>query len=214
VKLVLAIGVQVALVFALATSCSITHKSGAYACTKTSDCDSGRDCVGGFCVVSGTEDIDAPGAHHDAPPPIDGNGCPAQCSSCVIATHSCVIDCQNGSNCNGNVACPAGWACDVKCDSDNSCRNGVSCAGTTSCKVECSGRSSCEDVVCGTGRCNVTCTGVQSCQKMIECGQSCGCDVTCNGSQSCPAGEVTCTSAACDLGTGCTSLPAVCHTCS
>ena len=211
-KLVLAIGVQVALVFALAASCSITHKSGDYACTKTSDCNSGRDCVGGFCVVAGSE-IDAPIILHDAPRGDSGNGCPANCSSCDVPTHSCIIDCANGSNCNGNVACPAGWTCDVKCDTDNSCRNGVSCAGTTSCKVECSGRSSCEDVVCGTGRCDVECTGQQSCQKQIVCGTSCGCDVRCQGSGSCPDQQVTCTSVACDLGAGCTSLPATCHTC-
>ena len=46
-KLVLAIGVQVALVFALAASCSITHKSGDFSCTKTADCNTGRDCVEG-----------------------------------------------------------------------------------------------------------------------------------------------------------------------
>ena len=88
-KLVLAIGVQVALVFALATSCSITHKSGDFACSKTSDCNSGRDCVGGFCVVAGTEDIDAPVGHPDGPS-IDApaSGCPTQCSSCVTATHT------------------------------------------------------------------------------------------------------------------------------
>lgn len=213
-KLVLAIGVQVALVFALAASCSITHKSGDYACTKTSDCNSGRDCVGGFCVVAGSE-IDAPVILHDAPRGDSGNGCPANCSSCDVPTHSCIIDCANGSSCNGNVACPAGWTCDVKCDTDNSCRNGVSCAGTTACKVECSGKGSCQDVVCGTGRCDVECTGVQSCRTSIDCASSCGCDVRCIGSQSCGVGALTCTPG-CTSGSingGCTSLPPNCHTC-
>ncbi|MEO8846357.1 MAG: hypothetical protein ABI591_33350 [Kofleriaceae bacterium] len=214
-KLVLAIGVQVALVFAVATSCSITHKSGDFSCTKTADCNTGRDCVDGFCVVSGTETIDAPVSTGDASHGDSGNGCPANCSSCDVTAHTCVIDCANGSNCTGPVVCPANYTCDVKCDTDNSCRNGVTCANTTSCKVECSGKGSCEDVTCGTSRCDVECTGVQSCKQGISCGASCACDVRCPGTQSCGTGALMCTPG-CAIGatgTGCTSLPLTCHSC-
>lgn len=209
-KLAVAISVQVALVFALAASCSITHKSGDFSCTKSADCNTGRVCVDGFCVVSGTETIDAPVAPGDS-----GNGCPANCSSCDVSAHTCVIDCANGSNCTGPVVCPVGYKCNVKCDTDNACRNGVTCTGTTSCKVECSGKSSCAGVHCGTGRCDVECTGTQSCKNDINCEASCGCDVRCSGTQSCGNSALSCTPG-CRIGVsgdGCTSLPLTCHTC-
>lgn len=208
------LAVQVAAVFAIATSCSISKKSGDFACTKQSDCNGDRVCVEGFCVVNGTQDVDAampPGDGHAADA---GNGCPAQCTSCNVTTKSCVIDCANGANCNGNVACPVGWSCDVKCDTDNSCRNGVTCAGSTSCTVECTAMGSCRGVTCGTGKCDVECSGSQSCRD-VTCGPSCACDVHCTGSQSCTQG-IACTSVACRLttnGFGCTSEPAACHSC-
>jgi hypothetical protein len=212
VKLVLAIGIQVALVFALAASCSVTHKSGDFSCENTADCNTGRVCVDGFCVVAGTETIDAPVTVADALHGDSGSGCPANCSSCDVSAHTCVIDCANGSNCTGPVVCPANYTCDVKCNTDNACRNGVTCTDTTSCKVECTGRSSCEGVHCGTGRCDVECTGPQSCKSDINCEASCGCDVHCSGSQSCGNEALTCTPG-CTIGNSCTSFPPNCHTC-
>lgn len=213
-KWLVLLALQVTAVFALAASCSITKKSGDYSCTKSSECNDGRVCVDGFCVVNGTQDIDAAVTPIDGRPGDTGNGCPAQCSSCNMGEHSCIIDCENGANCDGNVACPAGWSCDVKCNADNSCRNGVACAGTTSCTVECSGKGSCQNVVCGTGKCDVECTGVQSCRG-VTCGASCACDVACTGTQSCSQ-NVFCTSGACRAsvtGPGCTSAPPQCHSC-
>lgn len=213
-KLVFVLAIQVGIVFALASSCSITHKSGDFACTKTSDCNSGRDCVDGFCVVSGTE-IDSPAAsdgHGSGSGSGSGsNGCPAQCTSCNVGAKTCVIDCMD-TDCSNAIACPAGYSCDVKCDTDNSCRNGVQCAGTTSCTVECSGKNACQNVQCGTGKCDVECSGTQSC-KNVTCGSSCACDVKCTGTSACLAGGITCTAPACRIGVGCSSLPTTCHSC-
>lgn len=211
-KLFFALAIQAAVVF----SCSISHRTNDYACTSTADCNSGRVCSDGYCVVNGTELVDAftppkdgQNNHPDAP---NTNGCPDACTSCDVSTKQCTIDCNvDGSNCNDQVVCPAGWDCDVKCDTDNSCRAGVACAGTTGCKVECTGRGSCEDVQCGTSRCEVDCIGSQTCRSAIECNQSCGCDVKCTGNQSCPQGEVDCTSVACRSGNGCSSSSVVCH---
>ena len=207
-KLVYALAIQVGIVFALASSCSITHKSGDFACIKTSDCNTGRDCVDGFCVVSGTEQVDSPMTSDSRGS--GSNGCPAQCTSCSVSQHTCVIDCM-GTDCSGAIACPAGYSCDVKCDTDNSCRNGVQCAGTTSCLVECSGKNACQNVQCGTSKCDVECTGTQSC-KAVSCGSSCACDVKCIGTSSC-GDTVNCSAAACRIGLGCSSLPPTCHSC-
>ncbi|MEO8550609.1 MAG: hypothetical protein ABI678_11570 [Kofleriaceae bacterium] len=213
-KWLVLLALQVTVVFALATSCSITKKSGDFACTKQTDCNADRVCVEGFCVLDGTQEIDASVTPTDGRPGDSSNACPAQCTSCNVPAKSCVIDCANGANCGGNVACPAGWSCDVKCDTDNSCRNGVTCAGSTSCTVECSGMGSCRNVQCGTGKCDVECTGPQACRD-VTCGPSCACDVRCTGNQSCASG-ILCTSVACRSSAtapGCTSEPAQCHSC-
>ena len=192
----------------LLAACSVQHRSEEYACTKQSDCNSGRTCVGGFCVLDGTIDakIDSPGmGSGDA-----GNGCPAGCSACNPQQHTCTIDCRS-SNCNGAVTCPTGYHCDIQCDTDNSCRNGVMCQGGLSCNITCSGNSSCRNVACGLGPCDVNCSGPSSCRG-VACNSSCACDVTCTGSQSC-SDTIQCTSLACKVGLGCTSVPTTCHSC-
>jgi hypothetical protein len=188
--------------------CSIQHRSDAYACTQTSECNNGRTCVDGFCVVNGGG-VDAP-RPGDATMGGDASSCPAGCSSCNTAQHTCTIDCRS-SNCNGQVACPAGYRCDIMCDTDNSCRNGVDCQAALSCNVTCSGTSSCRNVQCGLGPCDINCSGPSSCRG-IACNSSCACDVTCTGNQSCAA-LIQCTSLACKSGLGCTSVPNVCHSC-
>ena len=193
----------------LLAACSIQHRTGEYACTKQSDCNNGRTCTDGFCVLPGGGNPDAPktvdGATH-----ADANGCPPGCSTCDTTKHTCTIDCRS-SNCNGAVACPAGYKCDIQCDTDNSCRNGVDCTAALSCNVTCSGNSSCRNVSCGLGPCDVSCSGPSSCRG-VACGNSCACDVTCTGSQSC-GDTAVCTSFACKSGLGCTSVPTVCHSC-
>ena len=195
----------------LLAACSINHKSDGYACTKNTDCDSGRVCSSdGFCVVAGSQ-VDA--SRNDAPKSGDAGGqCPTGCSSCNVSQHSCTIDCQQTS-CINTVTCPTGYHCDIHCNSDNACRNGINCMMGASCNIECASKSSCENVQCGAGPCSVNCSGTSSC-KNVACGTSCACDVLCTGLQSCSAG-IQCSSFACrgTNGIGCTSVPALCHSC-
>lgn len=196
------------------TSCSINHRSEQYACTKNADCDPGRVCSDGFCVVGeGPVVVDA--GKVDATKPLDAvlPACPVQCTSCDTTTRSCVIDCAmaNGA-CQRPVVCPTGYNCDIRCNNDNACRQGVNCLQGTSCQIACTARNSCDNVVCGPGTCSVTCSGVQSCRN-VACGNSCACDVNCTGNQACFGGSVSCSSIACRNGFGCTSAPSFCHSC-
>jgi hypothetical protein len=201
------LGILCGLAFGLAVACSVHHKSEDYACTKNTDCDTGRICNDGFCIVSGS--IDA--AHTDGPKgDAAGPQCPQGCTSCNLTQKTCTINCMTG-NCNGAVSCPPGYHCDIQCNTDNSCRNGVNCALAASCTVDCTGKSSCQGVQCGAGPCDIGCIGVQSCRG-VHCNNSCKCDVSCTGNSSC-ASEIFCTSAACDSGSGCTSSTLVCHSC-
>ena len=192
-----------------AGSCSISHRSDDFACTKQSDCSSGRTCTDGFCVAS---QIDS-GVKVDAQPTGDAASCPAQCTSCNSTTKTCTIDCALNGGCNQQVTCPAGWNCNVLCSPGNSCRNGVNCANSQSCTITCSGTQSCRNLTCGAGPCKIDCSGTLSC-RTVNCGPSCACDVACRTS---PCTGFTCklTSALCTLpaSSGCTSLAAGCNTC-
>jgi len=193
----------------LLAACSINHKSDGYSCDINTDCESGRVCSGGFCVVNGSQ-IDAPRTG-DAPRGDANNGqCPSQCSSCNVTQHTCTINCQT-SNCQNTVVCPAGYKCDIQCNTDGACRNGINCTMGASCNIECLSKQSCENVTCGAGPCAVSCSGPASC-KNVACSNSCACDVLCSGSQSCASG-IACSSFACRSGLGCTSVPALCHSC-
>jgi len=194
----------VLLVLAIA-GCSIHHRSDEFTCTTNRDCTGGRVCDTGLCVVPGT--IDAPKGDG---PSLDGNSCPSPCTSCNVAQKTCTINCTS-ANCSNAVTCPMGYRCDILCNTDNSCRNGVNCQQSLSCSVECSGKSACQNVACGPGPCDVACTGTSSCRG-VQCGSSCACDVTCTGLQSC-ADSIVCTSFGCKSGLGCTSVPALCHSC-
>jgi len=189
----------------VASSCSIHHRSDDYTCTTNTDCTDGRICDNGFCVVSGS--IDA--AKGDAGR-ADANNCPAPCTTCNVQQKTCTVNCQS-ANCNDMVTCPAGYRCDIMCNTENACRNGVTCTQATACNVECTGKQSCEDIICGAGPCDVACIGPASCRNVL-CGSSCACDVVCTGAQSCADG-ILCSSLACDSGSGCTSAPALCHSC-
>lgn len=190
-------------------ACSINHRSDQYACSSSADCDNGRVCDNGFCVVAGS--TDAP-RNDGKPPGGDANNCPAPCTSCNIQQKTCTIDCQT-ANCTNTVTCPAGYNCDIRCNVDNSCRNGINCQLSGGCNIECSGKQSCQNVECGSGPCDVGCSGAASCRG-VSCNNSCACDVLCTGSQSCPEG-IQCTSIGCrgTNGIGCTSVPAFCHSC-
>lgn len=194
----------------LLAGCSVRHESEQYACTDTLQCETGRVCDNGYCVIKGT--IDAPTTPKDArtDAPGGGDNCPPGCTSCSVSAHTCTIDCSAGANCQNTVTCPQGYACEIKCNTDNACRNGVNCQLGTECNVTCSGKSSCQGVACGSGPCDVTCSGTQSC-KGVACESSCACDVSCTGLQACQG--VECSSFACKLGLGCTSQSDVCHSC-
>lgn len=194
-------------------ACSVSHRTGDYACSRQEDCAQGRQCVQGFCVIPGG----GSGGGVDAAHPIDArrpdgpsNTCPPGCTSCDTGQKTCTIDCTQ-TNCQDQVTCPAGYACDIRCDTDGACRNGIDCQLADSCKISCSSANTCRDVQCGLGACAVSCTGQGSC-RTVDCNASCACDVSCFGPQSC-SDSVTCTSNLCRQGLGCTSQPALCHSC-
>lgn len=201
-------------------ACSVNHRSGDYACTTQSDCDNGRKCTDGYCIVpGGNPPVDAPKTS-DAklPPDAPQDVCPAQCTTCDEGSKQCNIDCAVDSCTNGQVVCPPGWNCDVKCSTPGSCRGnggggtpGVICAGTLSCTVECTGDGSCRGVQCGSGPCNVDCAGTNSCSG-VRCNQSCACDVTCHDPSLCTG--IFCKSNLCETASGgCSSQFTTCDTC-
>ena len=195
------------LITAFASSCSIRHRSDQYACTVNTDCDGGRICDNGYCIVPGSIDAAKP---TDARPPGDATGCPAQCTTCNVQQKTCSINCQQ-SDCNGLVTCPPGYKCDIMCNVDNACRSGINCQMAAACNIDCTAKESCRNVQCGSGPCDVGCIGPSSCRG-VSCNNSCACDVVCTGSQSCAEG-IVCSSLACLSGSGCTSVPAFCHAC-
>lgn len=214
-KLALAWLVAVAIALAMAGSCTINHKSDAYACTSQADCEADRACVTGYCVLDSTPidagrdtgPIDAP---HDGRPSDGGGLCPAGCTSCDQGTHTCNIDCALTS-CSAEIKCPTGWACNIGCTTPYSCRSGIDCTDATSCTINCSGPNTCRGLDCGSGACKVTCTGSASCRN-TDCGDSCACDITCATGSYCA--ETTCP-LGCSTGFGrCTSTAIPnCNTC-
>jgi hypothetical protein len=207
-----ALGLATAAAIATAASCSIDHRSDDFTCETTSDCPGTRICEQGFCVQAGPGTPDARRTP-DARPP-DADPCPAQCTSCDVATNMCVIDCeQAGDLCLTDVVrCPPGWRCDIRCNVQSSCRLGIGCLSAEACQVTCSGENACRTLQCGPGPCAVDCIGQDSCRN-IKCNNSCACGVTCSGQGSC-LDTVTCTSFACDTGLGCSTFPFGCNTCS
>jgi hypothetical protein len=190
-----------ALVLALA-ACSVTHRSGEFACTSTADCNSDRVCDQGYCVIPG-DDIDG-GAqdgthvdarpsdgppHADAPPP----QCPALCDMCDDSSMTCTIECgpqsSGGGKCFQPMTCPTGWNCDFECTGNSVCHAAIDCTNSASCTLECSGSDSCRDVTCGSGACTADCSGEGSCRS-FDCSTSCACQVDCGFSASCQ--NVTC----------------------
>lgn len=215
-KLVIGWLVAVAVGTVAVVSCSINHRSGAYACETNADCEDGRVCSDDLCVVpGGTKPPDAAIGDAAKPPdaPPDGRACPDVCTSCNTEKKECIINCgMNPDGCTDAVVCPAGWHCNVMCSVQNSCRQGVNCTNALSCNIACSGQGSCRMVACGPGKCDVNCTGQGACRG-ISCGQSCGCDVNCSNNAECSG--VMCTEFQCrkTFGTGCTSQPFGCNTC-
>jgi hypothetical protein len=203
---ILVLGLVLGLVLA-AASCSVDHRSGAFQCTKQSDCNSGRICINSYCIFAGLP-VDAP-VKVDAPNP-DATTCPVQCTSCDLNASTCTIDCS-ASDCTGAapIVCPADWNCEVSCSTADSCNSGVICSGP-SCTIQCTGPNSCREVSCGLGRCTIGCTGIDSCQR-VQCGTACVCDVECAATSDC--GTVMCTKPSCKSGDGCSSQMMGCDSC-
>jgi hypothetical protein len=206
-----ALGFVLACCLVVAAGCSVSHRSGDFACKTTADCSRDRTCVEGLCVVSA---VDA-GAKADGPPIGDAAVCPSQCTSCNVATKSCTIDCAlSGNACNQAITCPAGWDCIIGCSTNGSCRNGINCQNSKSCTITCGAAQSCRNVSCGAGPCNIDCAGNGSCRD-VSCGASCACDVTCRINSACL--NLTCKSPPDCTGPlpfgGCTSQNPGCNTC-
>jgi hypothetical protein len=199
VKLALAALVGLALASA---GCSVSHRSGDFACKLPSDCVDGRTCLDGFCVLpvdSGIPDM----------PHADAAVCPSVCTSCNPDQKTCIVDCALNGGCQQAIACPLGFSCDVRCSVADACSKGVNCTGSTSCKIACSGVQSCRGLTCGFGVCNVSCSGSGACSD-VNCSTSCACDVTCNASALCR--NLTC-KPGCAVVRGCSSLLSSCNTC-
>ena len=210
---ILAVFAVVAVVVAAAASCSINRKSSQYECTATSDCDPGRACEDGLCVLPGGDRPDAPRPPNDGGRPDGGDEpdlCPSQCTECSDAK-VCTIDCAAGAACDQAIACPPGWHCLVRCNLANACRSGVDCTESASCDIQCTGNATCRELACGPGRCNVNCTGNNSCRG-VDCGDACACDVRCALGVGCSA--IQCTALSCVSGlNNCSSQRPNCNTC-
>jgi hypothetical protein len=175
-------------------ACSIDKRSSAFSCTTTSECDTGRECVDGFCVEvgsGGSPDAQVPHGDatvtHDAP-----EQCPPQCATCSVAQQTCNIDCTT-TNCDSAVVqCPTGYDCTIACGMSQSCRKGIDCTTAKSCEITCSGQQSCENIECGDGACDLMCIGPKSCSGTLDCNDSCACDINCSGAQACQGADTTC----------------------
>jgi hypothetical protein len=175
-------------------ACSIDKRSSAFSCTTTSECDTGRQCVDGFCVESGSGGSPDASSHKDGSVIIDAPSeqCPPQCATCSVAEQTCNIDCTT-TNCDAAVVqCPAGYNCTITCGMTQSCRKGVDCTMATACTIACSGQQSCSNIECGSGACDVMCIGPKSCAGTLDCNDSCACDIACSGTQACQNAQTTC----------------------
>ena len=192
--------------FALLFGCSINNRSQGYACTATSDCDTGRVCESGFCVVAGSGSGSGSNVPADGPRAVDaphgvgdaGEMCPSQCTTCDLTGKTCDVNCeQAGSACAQNIVCPEGFTCTIECTTQGSCRQNIDCTKGDGCTLTCSAGQSCAHVACGSGACDVMCNGLNTC-KTVDCSNSCACDVTCgaatngcgNDNISCPTNDL------------------------
>jgi hypothetical protein len=203
VKLVALWAALVVIAVTAAGSCSISHRSGDFACDDTHACATGRTCTDGFCVTAQQPDAGVPIDGRiaiDAPIPIDGPPqpmCPAQCTSCDLDAKTCAVDCSADPNlCQKAITCPAGFSCKIDCTSGGSCRQAIDCGDAADCTITCGVSQSCRDVTCGGGACNLECRGFGSCASVT--GGSGTLTETCTGPTSCTS--VTCGSGACTIG--------------
>jgi hypothetical protein len=200
---------------ATVTACSVDRRSEQFACTEPTDCEAGRRCIEGWCVL-GTDGpiVDGPPGADDASSdaPTDAFQCPPACTRCDGDV--CVFECTEPNSCSTRIVCPPGVACHVRCSGAAACAGGVDCASATTCQIQCATEGTCRGaLLCGDGPCNISCSGAGSCIAGVNCESSCSCSVTCQGSNSCsPA--AACPADACRAGSGCKTDPsAACNTC-
>lgn len=177
-----------ALVVVVSASCFVDRASDRFECTDPSQCEAGRTCSEGFCIVD------------------EGTKCPASCNAgCIPGQRECSVVCNAVTEC-GQIECPDGWECDIVCDGPGACGD-IRCEGDANCYLTCITSSSCGAITCGNGVCDVGCNEANACGP-IDCTDACACDVDCSlgdcGAQSCPSSEgIECISGdACDS-TGC-----------
>ena len=211
------LAVVATLVSAFGIACSFENRSDAYLCPTGNECESGRVCSDGWCVLSNMVAIDADNmvaidANNNADvtvPSPDAASCPPECTSCAGGV--CLIDCPNSADCQETVVCPLGIPCGVSCGGSGSCAGGVDCSEASACQVSCSGAGSCAElVVCGGGICNIDCSATGSCAGGLNCETSCQCDTACAfgcGANLCPGNN------ACVKNELCDSTPVSCKSC-
>ena len=191
--------------------CSIHHRSDEYACTKNTDCDTRPHCDDGFCVVAGHQ--------IDAPTRIDGptrrrrrrQQLPARLHDVQLAQKTCTIDCQQRElHRHGHLPRRLQVRHPVQHRQLVPQRRQLPRGRVVQRRVQ--RRSSrAENVAVRRGPCDVSCSGQQSCRG-VSCNNSCACDVACTGNQSCSTRH-QCSRSRADSGLGCTSVPALCHSC-
>ena len=151
----------------LVAGCLPKNQSGDFECTSNDQCQDGRACDRGYCVMTSI----------DAPLP-----CPEPCDTCNLLARECTIVCDNPNSCD-TARCPPGFDCTIQCSANNACDN-VDCSDAESCQITCSGPGSCDSIECSNGPCDITCSGSSSCAQ-VDCTGSCSCDVSCAGSAAC-----------------------------
>lgn len=186
-KLLLALAV-----LALA-GCLVSRASESFTCTDTAQCETGRVCSQGYCVVD------------------EGSSCPDVCNAgCIPGQRECSVVCNAVTDC-GAIECPEGWECDIVCDGPGACGD-IHCANNADCYLTCITSSSCGAIVCGNGVCDVSCNDTNACGP-IDCANACACDVDCDlgdcGPQICPSSQGD----ACTFGDACSSNGAGCDRC-
>ncbi len=226
-------------VSALLTHCRPEMRSGAFHCETATDCDSGRVCESGWCVVAGAECVDlADGESCDdglfcttndvcAAGSCVGSGDPCAANPCETATCDETADACGAGTCGDSICCGASGedasTCVVDCTpvcGDDSCTGGET---VVTCPADCSvcGDGSCtgpedgiacsEDcsLTCGDGTCDPT---EDNCNCPVDCGASICSDTICcvgDGEDSC-----TCTyDCGDDCGDGCCSGTETACTC-
>jgi hypothetical protein len=188
---------RAALIAFLALSgCGFDSRSGQFACEPDGDCDDGRVCVDGWCVVEG------------AMPAADADVGPFTCSDI-----SCTLTCTDENPCAFAIECPDSRPCIIQCSGAGSCSREVDCGSSSDCQVTCSGVGSCgQEVDCDNGSCEILCVGIASCAGPVDCDDACACRVSCEGEGACGSSN-SCSRQQCADGNECIATGGPCDQC-